>query len=184
MAMFRVISSFVLALTCAAALAGAPVVDAPLPLLSITERGELTMTGDDFTFVPWRSDGSLGDVHVVQYIGATMSDSEIFKPFTDLLGKSFDGAVHITSIINLDAAMWGTTGMVISELEKNKRMYPKSTMVVDAKGLGVTEWELGEKGAGLLIVDDKGIVKFFTRQAMTEAELNAGLELVRASIVR
>jgi YtfJ family uncharacterized protein len=185
MAILRVISSFVLVLACAAALASTPAVDAPLPLLSITERGELTMAGEDFKFVPWRSDAGLGNVHVLQYFGATMSDSEIFKPFTDLLGKSFaPGAVHVTTVLNLDAAMWGTTGMVISELEKNKKIHPQATLVVDDKGLGVTEWNLGDEGAGLIIMDDKGIVKYFTQQAMSEAELNTALELVRATIVR
>jgi YtfJ family uncharacterized protein len=184
MTFLRLISSFVVALTCTAALAGAPTVGAPLPLLSIAERGELVMSGDDFKFVPWRSDAGLGNVNVVQYFAATQSDSEIFKPFTDLIGKSFaPGAVHITTVLNLDAAMWGTSGMVISELKKNKKIHPQATLVVDDKGVGVTEWALGQKGAGLMIVDDKGIVKYFTKQAMTDAELNAGVELVRSSMV-
>jgi YtfJ family uncharacterized protein len=185
MAILRVISSLLLALACAAALASAPTVDAPLPSLNITERGELTMSGDDFEFVPWRSDAGLGNVHVMQYFAATKSDSEIFQPFTDLIGKTFEpGAVHITTILNLDRAMWGTSGMVISELKKNKRIHPTATLVVDDKGLGVNEWALGEKGAVLLILDDKGIVKYVTRQAMTDAELKSALELVSASMVR
>lgn len=182
MAISRVISGFLCAFLCSHALAGAPTVDAPLPPLSITERGELTMTGDDFKFVPWRSDVNPGKVHVVQYFGATMSDSETFKPFTDLLEKSVPpGTVHVTTVLNLDAAMWGTTGFVISELEKNKRIHPQATMVLDDKGQGVVEWDLGKEGRGLVVMDSKGIVKYFTRQAMSEAELASVMELVRTN---
>jgi len=175
-------SSLLLSVICVHALAGAPTVDAPLPPLNITERGELTMSGDDFTFVPWRSDVNPGKVHVIQYFGATMSDSEIFKPFTDLLDKSVPhGTVHVTTVLNLDAALWGTTGFVMSELEKNKRIHPQATMVVDEKGQGVVEWDLGKAGTGFLVMDKNGIVKYFTRQAMSEAELASVMELVRAN---
>lgn len=182
MAISRVISTVLLACLCASALAGAPTVDTPLPPLSITERGELTMSGDEFTFVPWRSDVNPGKVHVIQYFGATMSDSEIFKPFTDLLEKSVPpGTVHVTTVLNLDAALWGTTGFVMSELEKNKRIHPQATMVVDDKGQGVVEWDLGKTGTGFVVMDSKGIVKYFTRQAMNEAELASVMDIVRAN---
>jgi uncharacterized protein len=183
MSMSRILSSLVLTLICVNALAAAPAVNAPLPLLSISERGELTMTGDDFSFVPWRSDTNAGTVHVVQYFAATQGASETFKPFTDRLENSFaPGTIHVTTILNLDAATWGTTPFVITELKKNKRIHPKASMVVDDKGAGVVEWDLGKEGAGLLVMDQKGIVKYFTRQAMSEQEIAATLQLMQSSI--
>jgi YtfJ family uncharacterized protein len=182
MTISRLLSSFMLTLFCGSVFAAAPTVDSPLSLLDIAERGELTMSGDEFAFVPWRSDANLGKVQVFQYFGATMGDSKIFEPFTDLLQKSVaPGTIHVTTVLNLDAAMWGTTGFVISELEKNKRLHPESTMVVDDKGTGLIEWDLGEAGSGLIITDAKGIVKYFTRQSMSEDELAAALALVRAN---
>ena len=183
MSMSRILSSLVLTLICGSALAAAPAVNAPLPLLSISERGELTMSGDDFSFVPWRSDTSAGTVHVVQYFAATQGASETFKPFTDRLEGSFaPGTIHVTTILNLDAATWGTTPFVISELKKNKRIHPKASMVVDEKGAGVVEWDLGKEGAALLVTDQKGIVKYFTRQAMSEQEIAATLQLMQSNI--
>jgi uncharacterized protein len=183
MSMSRLLSGLVLALICGNALAAAPAVDAPLPPLSISERGELTMEGDEFTFVPWSSDKSQGTVHVVQYFAATMAASETFKPFTDRLEKSFaPGTIHVTTILNLNAATWGTTPFVISELKKNKRVHPKASMVVDDKGAGVTQWDLGKDGAGLLIMDQKGVVKYFTRQAMSEQEIASTLELMQSHV--
>jgi YtfJ family uncharacterized protein len=180
MVMSRSISGLLMALCCVRALAVAPAVDSPLPPLNITERGEITQSGDKFDFIPWRSDVNPGKVHIVQYFGASMSDSEIFKPVTDLLEKSVPpGTVHVTTILNLDAALWGTTGFVISELEKNKRMHPQATIVVDDKGQGVVEWELGEAGLGLLVLDKNGIVKYFTREGLSEAELASVMALVR-----
>lgn len=182
MALSRALLAFVTTLLCVSAFAGAPVVDAPLPPLAIAARGELTLSGDEFKFVPWSLNANPGSVHVVQYFGATMSDSEIFKPVTDLLEKSFPpGSVLVTTILNLDAALWGTTGFVMSELEKNKRIHPQATIVVDDKGQGVTDWELGKEGRGLIVTDAQGVVKYFSRQALSDTELAAVMELLRAN---
>jgi YtfJ family uncharacterized protein len=133
--------------------------------------------------VPWSSDATSGKVQVIQYFGATMKDSEIYKPFTDLLDSNFEaGTIRVVTVLNLDAAMWGTTPFVLSELEKNKRVYPDATMVVDDKGAGVTTWELGDSGRGLIITDAKGVVKFFTRQTMSADEMTAALALIRANL--
>jgi hypothetical protein len=183
MAIFRFIFSLAFAFVCSNALASTPTVGAPLPLLNITERGEIVMNGDDFAFVPWRSDIGPGKAHVIQYFGATMGDRDLFEPFTDLLQANLEpGSYHVTTILNLDAAMWGTTGLVISELEKNKRLHPQATMVVDNEGLGVKEWNLGKAGTGIIVLDDKGIVQYFSLGAPTEKEMASALELMRATI--
>lgn len=182
MAIPRMIIVMILILASGSALAGAPAVDSPLPLLSISERGELTMAGNEFSFVPWSSATSPGKVHVIQYFGANLGDRDVFKPFTDLLQTSVEpGTVHVTTVLNLDAALWGTTGFVISELEKNKRIHPLATMVLDEDGAGVVKWDLGKAGTGLIVTDEKGMVKYFTRQSMSEEELAATLELVRSN---
>ena len=181
----RLIPSFVLMLVCTNALAGAPTIDAPLPLLAITERGELILTDDEFSFIPWSSETGLGKVHVIQYFGANLKHKDIFKPFTDLLQTSFEpGVINVTTVLNLDAAMWGTTGFVMSELEKNKRLLPLAIMVVDDNGSGVIEWDLGKAGTGLIVLDDKGIVKYFSRQALSEEEMASTVELMRVNIKR
>lgn len=183
MAISRVICSVVLTLFCTTAFASGPAVDAPLPPLSIGERGELTLASGDVGFVPWSSDAGMGKVQVIQYFGATMKDSEIFKPFTDLLENTFDaGTIRVVTVINLDAAMWGTTPFVLSELEKNKRVYPDATMVVDDKGTGVDVWELGKTGSGLIITDAKGIIKYITRQTMSAEDMTAALALIRTHL--
>ena len=158
-----------------------PATDTTLPELVISERGELVMNGDDFTYATWRSDRSPGTVHVLQYFAGTMSASKIFEPFTDALQSLEPGTVHVTTIINLDAATWGTSGFVVSELKKNKKKHPDATMVLDEEGIGVKHWDLGKEGAGLFIVDTQGKILFFSRDALTEEELQGNLDLIRAT---
>ena len=88
--------------------AGTPAAEGPLPPLVITDRGELLLENDDFSYAPWSAEKNPGKVHIVQYFGATRGDSKLFQPFTDLLRETFgDGKYHVTTIINLDAALWG-----------------------------------------------------------------------------
>lgn len=179
----HVFSSLLLAIAASAALAQTPAELSPLPALSITDRGELQYEDNEFSFTPWSTEQKPGKVHIVQYFSATKSASKIFKPFTDLLQETFGlGKYHVTTIVNLDAAMWGTTGFVVSELKENKLKYPLSSMVLDEDGAGVKQWQLGDDGAGLAILDNQGIVRYFTTKPMSAEEMRASLDLVRANI--
>lgn len=165
----------------AGAAAGVPTVGAPLPALEIAERGELTMSGNDFSFVPWTSETNPGKVHVIQYFGANLGDRDVFQPFTDMLQERVEpGAVHVSTVLNMDAALWGTSGFVLSELEKNKKMHPLATMVLDEEGIGVSRWDLGDDGTGLIVMDDKGVVQYFKRSSLDEKERTSTLELIRS----
>lgn len=161
--------------------AGAPSVGSPLPVLEIEERGELTMDGDEFSFVPWSSGTNPGKVHVIQYFGANLGDRDVFQPFTDLLQESVKpGTVHVSTVLNMDAALWGTSGFVLSELEKNKQMHPQATMVLDEEGSGVNAWDLGEDGTGIIVMDAKGIVQYFKRSSLDKEERASTLALIHA----
>lgn len=174
--------SVLLTLASTLALAEVPLVDSRLPALSIADRGELFLENDDFNFRPWSTEQNLNKVHIVQYFGATRGDSELFKPFTDLLQDNLSpGTYHVTTIVNLEAALWGTSSFVISELKSNKRKYPLSTIVLDEDGRGLNTWQLGKQGAGLAILDQQGVVKYFTKKPMTEAEISASLNMVKTN---
>lgn len=160
-----------------------PAQGAPLPSLTIEDRGEVLLAGDDFSFAPWSSEQQPGKVHVLQYFGATRSDSKRFKPFTDLLEQTFErDQYHVTTIINLDAALWGTSGLVVSEVQDSKRKYPDSTMVLDEDGSGVDTWQLGDDGTGLVIMDGNGLVHYFSRGSLDEAQMQSSVNLVKEQI--
>lgn len=160
--------------------AAKPVTDARLEPLAIDKHGALQLDGDKVTYSPWRSDAATDKVHVIQYLAATKSASEIYKPLTDALQTTFEpGTLLVTSIINLNAALWGTSGFVMSEVKKNKRKHPESIMVLDKAGQGAQQWELGKKGSALLIVDKTGVVKFFTTTDMDDTQLASTLALLK-----
>jgi len=167
----------------ALAFSQAPAPASPLPPLVIDDRGELLMENDSFSYAPWSAEANPGKVHIVQYFGATRGDSKLFEAFTDRLRETFEqDQYHVTTIINLDAALWGTSGLVVSEVQDSKRKYPNATMVLDEEGTGVEQWQLGKGGAGLAILDAKGTVHYFTREGMTEADINSSVALVKEQI--
>lgn len=160
-----------------------PAPAAPLPPLVIDDRGELLLDNDSFSYAPWSAEANPGKVHIVQYFGATRGDSKLFEAFTDRLEETFEqGQYHVTTIINLDAALWGTSGLVASEVQDSKRKYPHSTMVLDEEGIGVKQWQLGKNGAGLAILDAKGVVHYFTGEGMNEEQITSSVALVKEQI--
>lgn len=160
-----------------------PALQQPLPYLSIEDRGELVLDNDEFEFQPWSTDNHPDKVHILQYFGGTMADSKLFEPFTDRLQETLEpDSYHVTTIINLDAAVWGTTGFVVSEVKSNKRKYPLATIVLDEEGSGARQWQLGDKGAGLAILDRAGKLLYFTQNALSDSEMHSALELVRSLV--
>ena len=160
-----------------------PSLSAPLPQLSIDNKGELIATADDYSYTPWTSAGGPQKTHVLQYFPATLSDKKTFEPFTNLLQTELDYKdFHVTTILNLDAALWGTTGLAISEAKSKKHEFPLASMVLDAGGLGEQTWDLGKKGALLLVLDDQGVVRFLTRESLDETTMASTLELMRSLI--
>jgi len=113
----------------------------------------------------------------------TLSASKTFKPFTDRLQSEFQlGQYHVSTVINLDAALWGSSGFVVAQVKSNKAQFPLSTMVLDQHGTGATGWQLGKKGALLAVMDATGQVKYLAREPLNATDLDATTELVRSLI--
>lgn len=158
-----------------------PALDSPLPSVRVDELGELVLVGEDFSYRSWQSDFNPGKPHIIQYFAGTMSASKTFEPFTDRLQTTFElGQYHVSTVINLDAAMWGTSGFVVSKVKSSKQKFPLSTMVLDDEGIGASTWQLGKKGALLVILDSDGQVKYTARESLQDAEIEAATSLVKS----
>jgi YtfJ family uncharacterized protein len=180
----RLLTLFITLLASHAALSGPPAVGSTLPPLNIEDRGELNFHNDDFSFSPWSSSSLREGVHVVQYFGANMGDSEKFKPFTNTLEQTFGPqVVAVTTVLNMDAALWGTGGFVLSEVKKSKKQYPGATIVIDEDGLGVQNWGLGKVGSALMIIDGEGTLRYINQNALNAAELKTALALLQKSLI-
>ena len=153
----------------------------PLPVVRIEAPGELRLAGETLEFAPWESTALSGKVHIVQYLAARMSARDLNRPFTDRLKQSGIplSRYQLTTIVNLDDAMFGTRALVMSELERNKRRYFRSTIVADAEGAGRRAWGLVEKSSAVLVLDAAGRLVFMREGAMSEAEIEQVLALVR-----
>ena len=156
-----------------------------LPELLISELGEIHLSDDEFSYRPWQYPRESGQVHIVQYLAATMSASNLNKPFTDRLSAELSGqGYHVTTVINMDEAMWGTSGFVVSEVKGNKRRYPASTMVLDKEGLGRETWQLESDSSAILILDGNGVVQYLKQGAMSDVEINSALDLIRQHLAQ
>jgi YtfJ family uncharacterized protein len=167
-----------LLLASAASLADGIDLGQPLPDLNINDRGELLLKGDDFSFAPWALPAGIGKIHILQYMAATKGASELNKPFTDRLKDIPNPNYLVTTVLNLDDAMWGTSGFVISEVKKNKRQFPGSTMVLDAAGRGLEVWKLQSKSSTIVVMDAQGSVQFLKDGAMDENEIEKALKFI------
>ena len=155
----------------------------PLPELLIDDRGELVIDGEDFSYTPWQHPGGIGKVHVLQYMAGRMTARSQTQPFTDKLEATLpEGSFHVTTVINLDDALWGTSGFVVSEVKDSKRKYPASTIVLDEDGNGLETWQLLPKGATIVVLDPLGSVLFLKEGGMTEQEIESTLQLMQQHI--
>lgn len=155
----------------------------PLPPLTIDDRGELVLDDEEVRYASWQLPDGLGKPHVVQYMAGTMKARAQTRPFTDSLEASIPyEKIHVTTLINLDQALWGTTGFVVGKAKSNKRKYPASTIVLDEEGLGQEAWRLSPKQAAVVILDAGGSVLYFKEGAMSEEDIQHTLTLIRQHI--
>lgn len=177
----RILSTLMVILLAPLGYAGLPQPGEPLTPLSIEDKGELILEGEETAFRAWRLGDAEGYPQVVQYLAARLSASKINEPFTDTLGAAGLSHDHyrVTTIINLDDALWGTGGFVIRELEKNKRAHPHAIMVADAQGTGLAEWELERENSAIILLDASGIVRFFKQGALSDTEIAEVVQMLR-----
>ena len=156
-----------------------------LPPLAVNDIGELVLRDDELEYSPWNSsDMAAGRVHVIQYMAARLSAKSMNESFTDRLKASELSLdhYHVTTIVNVDDAMFGTRGIVMAELESNKRRYFRSTIVADARGEGLRVWSLRPRSSAIIILDPEHRVRFFRQGALSEQEIEAAMELVRKGV--
>jgi len=120
----------------------------------------------------------------LQYVAGRQNASDLNKPFTDTLAElNFPLDKHlVTTIVNLDDALWGTSGFVRAELENKKRLYKQSSIVADKEGDGQKTWELSKKNSAIAIVSSQGNVLFFKEGALSAKEIDAVLAIITEQI--
>lgn len=157
-------------------------VGSQLPSIHVAERGELVLKDKkEVSYQPWSTDQLRGKVHVLQAMAGRMSTKNLNKPFTDALEKENFSHDHLltTTVINLDDTLFGTAGIVNSELKSNKIKYWYSSIVADKNGAVAKALALQPSSSAIAVISPTGEVLFFKDGAMTEAEIATALELVK-----
>ncbi|MEE4190680.1 MAG: YtfJ family protein [Halieaceae bacterium] len=156
----------------------------PLTPLAISDKGELLFDGEEFRYQDWElPTAGLGKAHILQYMAATMTARGQTQAFTDALEANFPtGTFHVTTVLNLDQALWGTSGFVKSKVRSNKKQYPQSTIVLDEDGIGQATWSLAPKDAAVVIMDTGGTVLYFQEGVMDDADIAETLKLLQQQL--
>lgn len=152
----------------------------PLPAITVEERGELFIKGDEIEYKPWYSTSLKGRIHVFQYMAARMSTKAVNEPFTDAIDAADfpHDKLLVTTVVNVDDALPFTSGLINSELKKNKKKYVHASLVSDEKGVGQKTWGLIKKTSAIALINQEGKVLFFKEGSMTTGEIKSTLKLI------
>ena len=159
-------------------------VGASLPIVTIDNKGELTLSGDKVTYRPWTSESLTGKVYLLQYMAGRMAASKLNEPLTDTIDALDLPAEYFQSsnIINLNDALFGTSGFVNSELKKNKKAYPDASIIADKKGSGAKQWQLQAKSSAIFVISPMGKVLYFKDGPLTAEEIDQVITMVKQQI--
>ena len=174
--MLRLWKSLVAAgLLCVSAASTALALGGELPALDVPSRGELEINGDSVRFVPWSTEQITADTPaLIFHMAARMSSDSIIAPLRDRLDKGdyAPGSFQSISVVNLDDALWGTQGLVTSELAKNKRAHPQAVLVADDEGRGLKAWSLEPKGVAVILLNTDGNIRLLKEGKLSEDDVN------------
>ena len=73
----------------------------------------------------------------------------------------------------------GTGALVVNALKSNKKQFPGAVLVADENGTGLRQWQLEKASSAIVITDPAGIVRYFKQGAMSDAQIESALQLVR-----
>jgi len=158
-----------------------------LPEVSLTDFGKLNLEGEQISYVPWNSRELRGKVFTIYHLAGTRSAASLNDAFIDrLLEEQFDllpGNPHQTfNIINLDDAMFGTSGIVQRTVEDRKRKYIVPGFALDKEGVIRKAWGLAPESSAVIILNRAGKVVFFKDGQLSQAEIDRAVQLIKQNL--
>lgn len=185
------LSAAALSVTCAAVLTALSLSSAHAAALETVQirgdkAGELVLVQDEFTLAPWQSAQLSGKARTVMHMAGRSSSRKMQDAFIDALkAAKFDAQYYqTTSIVDLSDALWGTTGLVESKLEQNKRNFPWSSVVLDREGQFRAAHQLAEKSSAVYVLDAKGDILFSQEGSLSTEDIEKVMALLRTEIAK
>ncbi len=160
-------------------------VNEALPAISVSDKGELLISGDDASYRDWDTTAFSQDkANLIIHIAGRTSSNELIKPFTDRLSTEKFGSDKLrnTTIINLDDAVWGTSGMVADKIKDKKIKHPESIFVLDADGDIRDEWDLESESAAIIVLSNTGEVAYLKQGEMTQDDIDQAISAIKQQL--
>lgn len=156
-----------------------------LPPLDVPSRGELVLKGDDISFTPWTSATIVtGSPALIFHMPARMSSDAAIAPLRARLeaGNYEADSFQSISVVNLDDALWGTSGLVAGELAKNKRAHPQAVLVADDASRGLAAWNLKPRSIAVILLSAEGKITYLKEGRLSEKDIDTVIEKLNAEI--
>ncbi|WP_410014612.1 YtfJ family protein [Sodalis sp. C49] len=148
--------------------------------VEITDRGELVLDHNTFSYKNWNSSELEGKVRVIQHIAGRTSakkkNSMLIKAVEDAMFPN-DRFQPVT-IVNTDDAIPGSGMFVRGKIEKNKKNYPWAQFIIDSNGLARKAWQLKEESSTIVVLDKDGRIQWAKDGALTPEEVYQVITLV------
>jgi YtfJ family uncharacterized protein len=151
-----------------------------VPAVGITDRGELILDNDKFSYKAWNSAQLPGKVRVVQHLAGRSSAKEKNASMIEAIKTANlpHDRYQTTTIVNTDDAIPGSGMFVRSSLESNKKLYPWSQIIVDSNGVTRKAWQLEEESSAVVVLDKDGRVQWAKDGALTQEEVQQVIALL------
>jgi hypothetical protein len=151
-------------------------------------KGRMVLASKAVGRRPWTLAETEGRVRTVYHLAARMGIDELNKPFIDALiaanlpEHSPDGAYKTITVLNLDDALWGTTGLGRSRLEDSQRDFPHALHVLDEKGVARAAWGLKAKSTAVIVLDRDGTVLFAKEGRLSADEIARAVGIIKEKL--
>jgi len=128
--------------------------------VTVSDKGEITLNGNDVAYKSWSSTALPGKVRVIQHIAGRSAAAHFNQ-----------AKYQTTTIINADDAVVGTGMFVKSSAEKGKKENAHSQVILDDKSAVKNAWGLREKDSVIILLDKTGKVQFVKEGKLTDDEV-------------
>ena len=136
--------------------------------VTVSDKGEITLNGNDVAYKSWSSMALPGKVRVIQHIAGRSAAKEKNQAMIEAIKAAhFNQAKYqTTTIINADDAVVGT-GMFVKSSAKRI-----ATAIVEFNKSAVKNaWGLREKDSVIILLDKTGKVQFVKEGKLTDDEV-------------
>ncbi|MGO1296933.1 MAG: YtfJ family protein [Vibrio sp.] len=152
----------------------------PLPSVSVTHMGAITLPQQQGVFTPWSSHDLLGKVRIIELVPGKADVRSLNRHLLHAISRAdFDTTQYqTTAIINASDAFWGTGMFVKSSAIALKKQYPWMTIIYDEDGQVARHWQLTHHPQTTIVIDKLGVVRFIKHGRLNYHNINVLIHIV------